>query len=326
MNIEKEKITNFEDLVVNAKKTLLLTHKNPDGDALGSLLALFLVLNRIGKNITPACADPAPENFHFLPGVEKIVQDFEATEFDLVIVLDCGDPHQTNFDKSKPELWDGSRKLIKIDHHTLATEWGDMKLVYPDACATCFILEKIFEELHVPIRPDVATCLLTGISTDTGSFQHSNTSPAVLRLAAKLLRAGANLVVFTKNVFQTTPISTMKLWGRVLDTVKQTKDSITLAVAQQKDFNETGAKISELAGVVNYVNAVPNAKFSILLTERDDLVKASLRTQREDVNVAKIASTFGGGGHTKAAGFAVSGKLEQETRWKVVQTEQKNNI
>lgn len=110
----------------------------------------------------------------------------------------------------------------------------------------------------------------------------------------------------------------MRLWGRVLDTLKLTKNGVALAVALAKDFNETEAKFEELQGVVDYVNAVPDSKFSLLLSERNGQIKASLRTKRDDVNVAKIASVFGGGGHVKAAGFAVSGRLEEETRWKVV--------
>lgn len=318
MELNQETITQFEEVVLNAKNILLLTHKNPDGDALGSMLALYFALDRVGKKVTPACADPAPEIYKFLPGSERIVNEFSATEFDLVIVLDCGDTHQTKLVETKPELWDGSRTVIKIDHHALATDWGDIKIVHPEVCATSFILTNIFEKLGVKIRPDMATCLLTGLSTDTGSFKHSNTDPEVLRMAAQLLKYGANLPVVSKNIYRTTPISTMKLWGRILNTLKQTKEGVTLAVAQKKDFIETNANEAELAGVVDYVNAVPNAKFSILLSERNGQVKASLRTQREDVDTAKIASAFGGGGHVKASGFAIPGRLEQETVWKVV--------
>ncbi|MCK5471627.1 bifunctional oligoribonuclease/PAP phosphatase NrnA, partial [Candidatus Gracilibacteria bacterium] len=290
-------------------------------------LALFLVLKKAGKSTTPACFDPIPASFHFLPEWEEVTSEFDAKNFDLVIVLDCGDLHQTGFDVKKPELFDPAssagqtRKIVKIDHHSAASEFGEVQLVDSESCATGAILARLFEKLGVPISPDIATCLFTGISTDTGSFRHSNTKPETLRLAAKLLKKGANNSAITKNLYHSTPLPALKLWGNILQNLKQTKEGVTLAVAQRKDFEATEAKTEDLAGVVDFVNAVPNAKFSILLSERDNLVKASLRTQHPDTDVAKIASAFGGGGHVKAAGFAVPGKLEKETRWRVVPPE-----
>ena len=319
MELDKTEIAKFEELLLVSKNILLLTHKNPDGDALGSMLALFQVLNHAEKSVTPACLDSTPSCYKFLPKNEQIVNEFEASDFDLVIVLDCGDIHQTGFHDSKPQLFDGSRKLVKIDHHAIAEKFGDVQLVSSYFCATSSILTHLFDKfLGVPISPDIATCLLTGISTDTGSFKHSNTKPQTLRLAAQLLRKGANNSAITKNIYQDTPLPALKLWGNILQSLRQTKEGVTLAVAQQKDFESTKAKNEDLAGVVDYVNAVPDAKFSILLSERNGLVKASLRTQHPDTDVAKIAQTFGGGGHVKAAGFAIPGKLEKEVRWRVI--------
>ncbi len=324
MYLDEKEITKFEEVLLAAKNILLLTHRNPDGDALGSMLALYLVLKHAGKSVTPACKDPAPANLKFLAENEKIVNEFEAADFDLVIVLDCGDSHQTGFHDEKPELFT-KQKVVKIDHHATAGEFGDVQLVNAECCATSSILVYLFERLGIPISPDVATCLLTGISTDTGSFRHSNTKPQTLRFAAQLLRKGANNSAIAKNIYRSTPLPAMKLWGNVLQSLKQTKEGVTLAVAQKKDFEQSGAKTEDLAGVVDYVNAVPNAKFSILLSERDGLVKASLRTQHPDADVAKIAAAFGGGGHMKAAGFAVPGKLERETQWKVVPPEKEES-
>ncbi len=322
MKLDPKEIAKFENFLLEAEKILLLTHKSPDGDALGSLLALFQVLRKAGKNVTPACLDHVPAILKFLPESGKMVSEFDAKEFDLVIILDCGALHQTGFTDSKPELFDGSRRLVKIDHHAVASEFGDVQLVNSQCCATASILTILFDEiLEVPISPDVATCLLTGLSTDTGSFHHSNVKPKTFRIAAKLMRKGANNALIAKNIYRTTPLPALKLWGNVLQSLRQTNDGVTLAVAQKKDFESTSAKSEDLAGVVDYVNAVPDAKFSILLSERNGLVKASMRTQHPDTDVAAIAAKFGGGGHVKAAGFAVPGRLEKETRWKVVETE-----
>ncbi|MFH0833951.1 MAG: bifunctional oligoribonuclease/PAP phosphatase NrnA [Patescibacteria group bacterium] len=323
MELNPKQIAELENALLAARKILLLTHKNPDGDALGSLLALYQVLLKAGRDVVAACHDPAPAILKFLPESEKIATEFDAREFDLVIVLDCGDLHQTGFDKTKSELFDGSRKLVKIDHHPVASEFGEIQIVHPEFCATSSILTKIFELLEIPISPDVATCLLCGISTDTGSFRHSNTKPQTLRIAAQLLRKGANNFLIAKNLYQSTPLPALKLWGSVLQSLRQTSEGVTLAVAQKKDFEAAGARDEDLAGVVDYVNAVPNAKFSILLSERNGMVKASLRTLDEATDVAAIAAKFGGGGHVKAAGFAVPGRLEKEVRWRVVPTQEK---
>lgn len=318
MQIPAETLSKFEEAVIRAKKIFITPHKSPDGDALGASIALYLALTRAGKDVVLACIDPVPDVFRFLPGSERFVQTIRQEEIDLVISVDAGDMKQLGWDKTEPKLFDGSRTIIKVDHHPFAQDFGDIKLVFTEAPASCFIVTKVLDALGIAIRPDMATCLLNGLYTDTGSFKHSNTSPEVLRMASYLMKRGANLPVISRHVFHSTPVSTMRLWGRVLDTLKLTKNGVALAVALAKDFNETEAKFEELQGVVDYVNAVPDSKFSLLLSERNGQIKASLRTKRDDVNVAKIASVFGGGGHVKAAGFAVSGRLEEETRWKVV--------
>lgn len=320
MELTPQLLTEFEDAIVAAKKIVLIVHSSPDGDALGAMLALYLTLTRLGKDVTPASIDGVPDVFQFLPGSEKVVRDFDPAAYDLVMTVDCGDLAQTKFDKIYPELFDGSvpgRTVIKLDHHPFARDFGDLKLVFTDACASCFITTRLFESLGIKIRPDVATCLLNGLYTDTGSFKHSNTAPDVLRMAADLLRLGANLPAISKRVFRTTPVAAMQLWGRILNSLRQNPSGVTLAVALKKDFEETGTTAEDMTGVVDWINSVPNSKFSLLLSERGNLIKGSLRTLRDDVNVAKIAAAFGGGGHVKAAGFAVPGSLERTEVWKI---------
>jgi bifunctional oligoribonuclease and PAP phosphatase NrnA len=318
MEIDSQEITKLENALIQAKNTLLLTHRNPDGDALGSMLAFFQALRSAGRSVTSACCDSVPVNFGFLPESEKIITEFDANKFDLVIIFDCGDIHQTGFYETKPELFDGSKTIIKFDHHATGKKFGDIELVYPDFSATSSILTKLFTILEIPISPNIATCLLAGISTDTGSFKHSNTKAQTLRLAAHLLRKGANNSAIVKNVYQNTPIATLKLWGNVLQNLQQTKKGITLAVAQQKDFSAVHAEEEDINGVIDFVNAIPDSKFAILLSEKQGCIKASLRTKNTDIDVAKVASSFGGGGHTEAAGFTIPGRLEKETRWRVV--------
>lgn len=328
MEIEQQKINELEGAILTARKIALIIHKNPDGDAVGSLLAFTQVLEKIGKVVAPVCADPVPENFKFLPGCSKILPDFTVTEFDLVIILDCGDLKQTGFAQTKPEISDGSRCLVKIDHHAAGGEFGNLKLVYPDRAATSEILFEIFEFLKVPLTLPIATCLLTGLCTDTGSFRHTNTTSKNLRIAAKLLSLGANLNVLARSVFQTTPLPALKLWGQVLSNLKYTKEGVIFGIAKQKDFQASGTKSNDLAGINDLVNSVPEAKFSVLLSEREHIVKASLRTLHKDCDVSEIATKFGGGGHVQAASFSLPGKLEQEISWRIVDpaTQQKVDL
>ncbi len=148
---------------------------------------------------------------------------------------------------------------------------------------------------------------------------HSNTNSEALRIGARLLAKGANLRGISKEIFNTTKISTMRLWGRVLKNIQRTPKGVTMSVVTQKDFEECGAAYDEMTGVVDYVNSVPGSAYSVILTEKKGAVKGSLRTLNDDVDVSAIAAQYGGGGHIKAAGFTLPGRLEKEVRWKVVE-------
>ena len=161
--------------------------------------------------------------------------------------------------------------------------------------------------------------MVTGVYTDTGGLLHSNTKPDVYRTVARLLRAGARRQMIVTSVFRTAKLSTLKLWGRVLEKIAVTEEGGAISAVTEGDFRATGADYAELTGAIDYVNAVPGMRFSLVLSERDGKVKGSLRTLRDDVDVSAMAGRFSGGGHKKAAGFALDGKLKPELRWKVVE-------
>ncbi len=237
---------------------------------------------------------------------------------DAIFIMDSGATHLTGFNESHPQLFDKSLEVINIDHHPSNDFYGKYNLVVTEAASTTAVLYEMCTFLNLPIDRQAATCFLTGIYTDTGSFMHSNTDSDTLNIAARLLAKGANLRSISKDIFNTTKISTMRLWGKVMKNTYQTDDGVTMSVITKKDFEDTGADHSEMTGAVDYVNSVPGSEYSVILTERDGKVKGSLRTLRDEVNVADIAGEFGGGGHTKAAGFTLPGSLEKEIRWKVV--------
>ena len=225
----------------------------------------------------------------------------------------------TEMQETHPQMFDKTYPLIMIDHHQGNPLFGTVNLLVIEAASACEILVQLADQLKWEITPDIATALLTGVYTDTGGLLHSNTSAQVYRTVARLLRAGARQQSIVSAVFRTAKLSTLKLWGRVLEKISVTGEGGAVSAVTEGDFRATGADYSELAGAIDYVNAVPGMRFSMVLSERDGKVKGSLRTLRDDVDVAAMAGKFQGGGHKRAAGFAVSGKLKPEVRWKVIE-------
>ncbi len=318
MKLDQKELKKIGEAINKAKTILIIPHKAPDGDTIGSALGLYQSLISMGKDPTVACIDEPAPVFNFMPNIEKVKVGVDHIDYDLIFVLDAGATHLTGYNEIYPELFDKTRQVINIDHHPTNDYYGKYNLVVDNAAATTMIIYEMMMALKMPFDRYAATCLLTGIYTDTGSLMHSNTSAEVLYIASRLLAKGADLRSISKEIFNTTKISTMHLWGRVLKNIYQTPDKITMSVVTKKDFEESRADYSEMTGVVDYVNSVPNSAYSVILTEKDDVVKGSLRTLNNDVDVSSIAGGYGGGGHKKAAGFTLKGHLEREIRWKVV--------
>lgn len=344
-----------------AEKILVLTHFNPDGDALGSLLALYLVLKKIGKEVTAVVPETVPASFQFLPAVAELKNNYSGAKdfiisvdtrktkvdrlgykhlpeenklniiitpdqgtfekedvsfsyshfkFDLIIVLDSSD-----LDRLGP-LYDGQNALfyetpvINIDHHPGNDFFGKINWVDLTATSTAEILVALVESLSREkplLDEDVATALLAGIITDTGSFQNANTSPKSLTVAAQLVAAGARQQEIIKHIFKTKPLSTLKLWGRVLESVKADPEyRFIWAKVRKNDFLETGASEAETAGVIDeLLKSAPGIDFAMLLAEREDSLHGSLRATSSGVDVSAIAKMFNGGGHEAAAAFQI---------------------
>lgn len=316
-----EEIRRTHEILGSAKRVLCICHRSPDGDAIGSLLGLGLLLEKHfpGKPIVFCCKDPAPDTFHYLPSSKRIQSEISHQEGDVYILLDSAVPKQTDYHESHPEIFNGTYLSINIDHHQDNPHFGVVNIVDPDAASTSEIVVAIADALDWELDSDSATCLLTGVYTDTGGLLHSNTTAQVYRTVARLLRAGARQQHIVQAVFRTAKISTLKLWGRVLEKISLTEEGGAISAVTKEDFRATGADYAELTGAIDYVNAVPGMRFSLILSERDGKVKGSLRTLRDDVDVSAMASRYSGGGHKKAAGFALPGKLQPEVRWKVVE-------
>ncbi len=316
------------DLLSHARTVRCVCHRNPDGDAIGAMLGCGLLLETYlpSVKVTFHCVDAIPDQFHFLPAALRVTKvppppgagNNAMEKDDIIIFFDSGEPKLTELDRSHPQLFDGSVRTINIDHHPGNPHYGTINLVAPDLCSSCEVVVRMAELLQWTISADVATCLLTGVYTDTGGLLHSNTTARVYRTVAELLRAGARRQSIVTAIFRTAELSTLRLWGRVMEKVTVTEEGGAISAVTEGDFRATGAEYSALTGAIDYVNAVPGMRFSLILSEREGKVKGSLRTLRDDVDVSAMAGKFSGGGHRKAAGFALPGKLKPEMRWKVV--------
>tara|TARA_Y100000310_G_C20699595_1_gene828500 strand:+ start:2744 stop:3742 length:999 start_codon:yes stop_codon:yes gene_type:complete len=322
MPIRKQEADDILKLLNTAKRVVCITHRNPDGDAIGSLLGLGSILEKIleKQEVVFHCMDAAPDTFKFLPGVLRIQKSVQYEEGDTFVFLDAAEPKLTGLDLEHPQLFNGTYKSIVIDHHPTNSKFGNVNIIEAKAASTCEIVVALADQLGWAIDSDTATCLLTGVYTDTGGLLHSNTTATVYKTVARLLRSGARQQEIVQAVFRTAQLSTLKLWGRVLEKITLTEEGGAITAVTEGDFRASGAHYSQLTGAIDYVNAVPGMCFSMILSEREGKVKGSLRTLRDDIDVSAMAGKFSGGGHKKAAGFSLPGKLQPEVRWKVVES------
>ena len=308
--------------ISGARRVICLTHKNPDGDAVGSLLGMGMMIERRFPDIEVHYFNKDKINgmFRFLPGCNKVENSISSEEGDLYIFLDSAEPKLIGIEEEYPHVFDGRFPSINIDHHPTNALFAGVNILVPDACSACEILYYLALSLDWQLSGDIATCLLTGVYTDTGGLLHSNTTVSAYRTSAALLRAGARHQEIIRAMFRTSSVNTLKLWGKVLEGISITDEGAAVSAVKEDDFRAAGAHFAQLTGVVDYVNSVPGTRFSMILSEREGLVKGSLRTLRDDVDVSKMAAKFNGGGHKRAAGFSVPGKLKSEVRWKIVES------
>ncbi len=318
--LRRDAVQQSASLLSEASRLIIVCHANPDGDAVGALLGMGMLLEQAYPHATVyhLCHDPVPPMLAFLPRSGSVHHALTLQLGDAVVVVDSAEPKLTQFHETHPEIFNRSVPCINIDHHPSNLNFGTVNLVDPEAASACEIVAEFASVLGWRLTPDIATCLLTGIYTDTGGLLHSNVTAQVYRTVAELLRAGARQRDIVKSVFRTAKLSTLKLWGRVLEKISLTREGGAVSAVTKGDFAATGADASDLTGAIDYLNAVPGMRFSMILSERDGKVKGSIRTLRDDVDVATMAGKFDGGGHRKAAGFSLPGKLQPEVRWTVV--------
>ena len=309
--------------IKNLQSFLLMIHEEPDGDTLSGTVACYLAIKSLGKKVSMVCKDEIPRPFLFLPAVKFIKKDILFGDFDCILIIDCGDLKRTGFAERLKKFAKVSKNLINIDHHPKNDLWkiANLNLIDQKASSASEIVWELLKKIPVSISSDMATAILTGIYTDTGGFKHSNTTPQTLKIASELLVYGARLKTITRNVALNKSIAALRLWGIALSRIhKNQKLQIVSSVITSEDLEKCQAVHADLAGVVNLMNSIPDSSATILFYETSEgKIRASLRTEKEKVDVARIAKLFGGGGHKKAAGFTVEGKLKMNGRsWEII--------
>jgi phosphoesterase RecJ-like protein len=286
-------------------KFLIAVHINPDGDALGSALALSTALESLGKETVVYSRDPVPYNYRFLPGHSRITSDLnKAAKTDPVIVLlDCNSPERAGLEKYT------FRKSIVIDHHETETDFGDVRWIDSGAAATGMMVYCITKGLGVKVTEDMAVNLYTSVVVDTGTFRYSNTSADVLRVGAELVDAGAKPHLIADILYESWPRKQFELLVLVLNTLK-IKDNIAVSYVTTEMFRKTGTRSDDTENFSNFPRMIDTVKISAFFRDiGNGAWKVSLRSKGE-VNVARVAEAFGGGGHKNAAGFRITGDFE----------------
>ena len=318
MNIEE----NFEQakiLIKQSQNILLTMHERMDGDDGGSVLALARELLRQGKNIVVSIKKGVPPNLFFLPGSYLVKDDINSSDkFDLLIACGCSTLDRCGSTK----ILNLKSKILNIDHHPDNGNFGDVNLVDSKKSSVAELVFDFFNFCKWPIDKDIATCLLTGIITDTGSFMHSNTQPSTFEAAAKLLRKGAQVSHIIGHTFKGKTPQVLKAWGRALqNSYYDPNHKIIYSVITEQDLHELGQlPQSAFEGLTETLNTIPEAKFALFLRQEGSVIKGSLRSDTfKNADVAKIAKLFGGGGHKLAAGFSLAGKLSKDSngKWKI---------
>lgn len=308
--------------ILDAKKIGITFHASPDGDAIGSSLALLNGLKSLGKDAYIVSKEEIPQNLKSLPLGETVdgltEKPLEGT--DLVIVVDCGNVERICADNSEYK-----GEVINIDHHVSNENFGVLNLVEADSAAASEIIYLLLKEMNVDFQSkseqmlEIARCIYTGLITDTGSFRHSNVTARTLTIAAELISIGLNHNKIYNELFDNKPFNKVKLIGFALSKIELLLDGkvtfIGLSIDLLEDLNLGSVDTSD---IISTALSIENVEVAVVLKETEDGAKASLRS-KNDVDVSKIAEAFGGGGHVKAAGLKIKECFLEEAKKKILE-------
>lgn len=290
------------ELIDNSKKIYIVAHVNPDGDAIGSTFAVYFALKKLGKDVHVVMPSFS-EVFEFLPGVESRVDNIEE-DYDLLIALDSSD--YTRLAISEEE-YNRAKKVIMLDHHQISQPYGDFRYINDQKSSASEIAFLFIKSLEVEIDENIATLLYTGIMTDTGSFNYSNATPDTFRVVAELLENGAKAVDVCKRLNDTMKEAKLKLLAKAIDNMEVFYNGkMRFTYISYKEIEGLGIHDEDAEGMTNYLRAVEGTEVAVYVRGKSDgTYKVSMRSNGS-VDVSKIAISFGGGGHPRAAGYTMT--------------------
>lgn len=298
-----------------AHHVLVISHRKPDGDTIGSGLAIRHYALSLGKTVTNFCVDAPADYLQFLPDAHQLGPQpgiWKSPEVDVVVVVDSGDLRYAGVADFLPQL-PGPYTLINIDHHVTNPKYGQINLVDSEASSTCEIVYHLLESAQA-VDHTIATCLLTGLITDTGNLTNLATTASSVSVASKLVAKGANLSTIAKHALQHRPFNTLRLWGKALERLHEDPQTGMIVTALTlEDIHDCNVDDEAVSGISNFLNGLDQAadKAVLVLTQTaPGIIKGSLRTRNPLIDVTEFAKLHHGGGHKKAAGFTIQGTLE----------------
>lgn len=294
-------------LLAGAEKVLLATHIYPDGDAIGSQLALGKVLESLGKEVFLYSEEPVSHLYDFLPGCKRLVTSLPPADgFSCAVSVDCADSHRLGGNSEQLLL---HKPFIMIDHHLGHHPFGELQWVDPSRSSTGEMIYDLAVALGAQISPEAAFCLYTALVSDTGSFMYPSTSAHTLEVASALVGLGVRPAEVAGRLFDNYTVSRLHLLRLVLDSLELfSKDRIAVIRATGEMFAQTGTMPADTENFINYPRSLASVKVAALIKEsRDNVISVSLRSKGRDCDVSKVAGDLGGGGHRNAAGYKLRG-------------------
>jgi len=299
----------------SAKRAMIVCHENPEADALGSVLALCLLVESSGGVATPVCGDPMPEMYRFLPGMDRFRTGPDPSmDYDLLVVADCGEVERTGPVLEQNRALFARVPILDIDHHLSNPRFGAVDWVDATSSATCEMVTLLAWRMGVPLDSFdgmMASALAAGVIMDTANFQHPNVTPRTLLVAAALREAGAPLADINRMLYRTKPNSQLKLFGLVLGRMETDLDGrLVWSTLQLADLAAAGARAAESEGLVDMLAQSATAEVAMLFKEAPGETRVSVRTRDGGVDATVLTGSFGGGGHARAAGCTVYEPVE----------------
>ncbi|KJR97672.1 MAG: phosphoesterase [Peptococcaceae bacterium BRH_c4a] len=303
------------EVIAGSARVLICGHIVPDGDSLGSVAALGLTLEGMGKKVVMGSPDPIPEALMFLPGTDKFVigcDNLRHEDYDTFVVLDCSVPKRLG---SFRKFLEKDLMIVNIDHHVSSESFAHYNYLDAGAAATGEIMTDLIDLMGTGINKDVATCLYVAMVTDTGSFQYENTSSGTLRKAARLMDAGIQSPSINVRLYEERPIQNIQMMGAVLEKLEISPcGRVAWSVVERDLLDRFSAKDEHTDGLINFLRTIKGVEVAMLFREIEKgKFKIGFRSKGE-VDVNRLASKFGGGGHVRASGCILTGNLQKITQ------------